>query len=187
MEVLGTVVVIEPLTRLGKQRLDVFPDPLSPITDDAQAYLFFCNQAGLFALLERRAELLLVLDLMPTEPRDDVLPIQQVKAKPFRVTPLSSPPRPPGPLGSAPSRVPGRRRDASAQTRHRCPAPITGRRKPPAATSAMRRSISRVRGHLHHRQTSAYLVGYGVHPFAPKRQGLSDRERAPGPCHMGLR
>ena len=64
MEVLRTVVVIEYLTRLGKQRLDVFSYPLGPITDDAQAHLLFRNHAGLFDLLEGLAELLFVLHLM---------------------------------------------------------------------------------------------------------------------------
>ena len=35
MEILGTVGVIEHLTRVGKQGLDMFPDPLGPVTDDA--------------------------------------------------------------------------------------------------------------------------------------------------------
>jgi hypothetical protein len=52
MEVLGTVGVIEHLTRLGKQRLDVFPDPLGPITDDAQAHLLFRNSDTLLRIIE---------------------------------------------------------------------------------------------------------------------------------------
>jgi hypothetical protein len=102
MEVLCTVVVIEYLTRLGKQRLDVFPYPLGSITDDAQAHLFFRNEAGLFELLEGLTELLFTLHLMPTEHMDDALTIKQVEAKPFRVTPLPPPPRPPRSLASAP-------------------------------------------------------------------------------------
>src|SRR5262249_12816762 len=86
----------EDLTRPGKQRLDVFPDPLGPITDDAQAHLVFRNQAGLFDLLEGLAELLVALHLMPTEHMDDALTIQQIEAKPFGVTPLAPPPRPLG-------------------------------------------------------------------------------------------
>ena len=81
VEVLGTVVVIEHLTGLGKQGLDVFPYPLGPITDDTQAHLLFRNQAGLFDLLEGLAELLLVLHLMPTEHMDDALAIEQIEAK----------------------------------------------------------------------------------------------------------
>src|SRR5262249_9683451 len=99
------VVVIEDLTRLGKQRLGMFPDPLSPITDDAQAHLLFRNQVGLFDLLEGLAELLLVLHLMPTEHMDDALTIKEVEAKPLRATPLATPPRPPRSLAS--TSVPG--------------------------------------------------------------------------------
>src|SRR5918911_4353988 len=102
MELLGTVGVIEHLTRVGKQGLDMFPDPLGPITDDAQAYLFFRHQAGLFDLLEGLAQVLLVLPLMPTEPMDDALTIQQREAKTFRVAPLPPPPRASGALASAP-------------------------------------------------------------------------------------
>jgi hypothetical protein len=43
MEVLGTVVVIAHLTSLGKESLDVFPYPLGPVTDDAEAHLRFRN------------------------------------------------------------------------------------------------------------------------------------------------
>src|SRR6266571_9339058 len=84
MEVLCTVGGIEHLTRLGKQCLDMFPYPLGPITDDAQAHLRFRNHAGLFDLLEGLAELRLVLHLVPTEHMDDPIPIHQIKAKAFR-------------------------------------------------------------------------------------------------------
>src|SRR5205085_11565884 len=92
MEVLRTVVVIEDLPRLRKQSLDMFPYPLSSITDDAEPHLLFRNHASLFDLLEGLAELLVVLHLMPTEHRDDALTIQQIEAQPFRITPLSPPP-----------------------------------------------------------------------------------------------
>src|SRR5438132_11283663 len=88
MEVLCTVVVIEHLTGLGKQCLDMFPYPLGPITDDAQAHLLFRNYPGLFDLLEGLAEFLLVLDLMPTEHMVDALAIQQIETKALGVTPL---------------------------------------------------------------------------------------------------
>src|SRR5262249_56808644 len=94
MEVLGTVVIIEHLTRVRKQGLNMFPYPLGPITDDAQAHLRFRNYPGLFDLLEGLAELRLILHLMPTEDMDDALAIQQIKAKDLGVTPLPPPPRP---------------------------------------------------------------------------------------------
>src|SRR5437879_4153263 len=102
MEVLGTVIGIEHLTGLGKQGLDMLPYPLGPITDDAQAHLFFWNHAGLFDLLEGLAELLLILHLMPTEHMDNALAINQVEAKALRVAPLSPPPRSLGTLAPAP-------------------------------------------------------------------------------------
>src|SRR5262252_9838250 len=101
MEVLRTVVVIAHLTRLGKQGLDMFPYPRAPITDHAQAHLLVRNHAGLFALLEGLPELLLILDLMPTEHMDEALAIQQIEAKAPRVAPLAPPPRPPRPFALA--------------------------------------------------------------------------------------
>src|SRR5467141_3435521 len=71
--------------------LDMFPYPLGPITDDAQAHLLFRNQAGLFDLREGLAELRLVLHLMPTEHMDDPIPIHQRKAQAFRIPPLALP------------------------------------------------------------------------------------------------
>jgi len=106
MEVLGAVRVIEHLTRLRKQGLDVFPDPLGSITDDTQAHLLFRNHTGLFDLLEGRAELRFVLALMPTEHMHDALAIEQVEAQALGIAPLPLPPRSPGPLvalaGTAP-------------------------------------------------------------------------------------
>src|SRR4029434_10576099 len=102
MEVLCTVVIIQHLTRLGKQDLDVFPYPLGPITDDAEAHLLFRNHAGLFDVLEGFTELLLILYLMPTEHMDDARAIQQREAKALRVAPLPPPPRALGPLAPAP-------------------------------------------------------------------------------------
>src|SRR6266699_2850778 len=102
MEVLLTVVVIEHLTSLGKQCLDMFPYPLGPITDDAKTHLLFRNHPGLFDLLEGLAELRFVLHLMPTEHMDDALAINQREAKALRVAPLPPPPRSLGPLAPAP-------------------------------------------------------------------------------------
>src|ERR671926_760883 len=102
MEVLGAVIVIEHLTRLRKQGLDVFPDPLGPITDDTQAHLLFRNHAGLFDLLEGCAELRFVLDLMPTEHMDDALTIEEVETKALGIAPLPPPPRSLGSRAPAP-------------------------------------------------------------------------------------
>src|SRR5215831_678274 len=102
MKVLCTVIVIEHLTGLGKQGLDMLPYPLGPITDDAQAHLLFRNHAGLFDLLKGLAELLLVLHLMPTEHMDDALAIQQIETKALGVTPLPPPPSALGTLAPVP-------------------------------------------------------------------------------------
>src|SRR5262245_61237547 len=142
MEVLGAVVIIKHLTSVGKQGLDMFPYPLSPITDDAEAHLLFWNYTGLFHLLEGLTKLLLILYLMPTEHMDDALAIQQREAKALRVAPLPPPPCPPGPLAPAPrAGLPG----AVGTGRYigpSMPNTKTGRRKRPADPAAMRRSIS---------------------------------------------
>src|SRR6266705_4636791 len=70
----------------------MFPYPLGPITDDAQAHLRFRNHAGLLDLLEGLAALRLVLPLMPTEHMDDALAIKQIETKALGVTPLPPPP-----------------------------------------------------------------------------------------------
>src|SRR5919206_879429 len=80
----------------------VFPYPLGPITDDAQAHLLCRNQACFFDLLEGLAELRLILHLMPTQHMDNALTIQQIKAKALGVAPLPPPPRPFGPRASWP-------------------------------------------------------------------------------------
>ena len=171
LEVLGPVVVMEPLTRLGTQGLDVSSCPLGPITDDAQAYLLSRNHASLFALLEGLAELLLIVHLMPTAPMDDALAINQIEAKALGVPPLAPPPRPFGPRASlAPSGAPGRCRDASAHRLHRCPTPspegaidqLTQRRGA-ARLSSRDGATSNTVGPVGH------LVSHGVHPCAPKR------------------
>src|SRR5947207_15977796 len=139
VEILGTVVVIEHLTRLGKQGLDVFPYPLGSITDDAQAHLFFRNHAGLFELLEGLAELLVALHLMPTEHMDDALTIKQIEAQPFRVTPLSPPPRPLGPR--VPASLLGLPRTVGT-ARHISPIDAQHQARTPSAASGHRGNAS---------------------------------------------
>src|SRR5215467_8035587 len=80
----------------------MFPYPLGPITDDAQAYLRFRNYPGLFDLLEGLAKLLLVLYLMPTEHMDDALAIKQIEPKALGITPLPPPPSALGALALLP-------------------------------------------------------------------------------------
>src|SRR5215470_9449102 len=102
MEGRGPGVIIQPLTRLGQQGLDVLPAPLGPITDDAAAPLLFRHPAGLFALLEGGAALLVVLDLMPTEHMDDARAIPQREAQALGLAPLAPPPGSPSPRAPAP-------------------------------------------------------------------------------------
>src|SRR5215210_659311 len=174
MEVRGTVVIIEHLTGLGKQCLDVFPYPLGPITDDAQAHLLFRNQASLFDLFEGLAELLLILHLMPTKHMDDTLAIKQIEAKALGVSPLPPPPRPFGPRASWPllglSGAVGTRRhigSIDAQHHHRTAKATSGHRG-----NAPLDLLARWR-HIQHRQALGHLVSHGVHSFAPKPRASS--------------
>src|SRR5262245_13437550 len=168
MEVLGAAVIIKHLTSVWKQGLDMFPYPLSPITDDAEAHLLFWNYTGLFHLLEGLTKLLLILYLMPTEHMDDALAIQQIKAKALRVAPLPPPPRPPGPLAPAPrAGLPG----TVGTGRYIGPINAQHQDRPAKATSghggdAPLDLLAR-RYHVQHGQPRAHVVGYGVHPFAP--------------------
>src|SRR5215470_4433830 len=179
MEVLCTVVIIQHLTRLGKQGLDVFPDPLGPITDDAEAHLLFRNHAGLFDLLEDRAELLFVLYLMPTEHMDDALAIQQIEAKALGIAPLSPPPRSPGPRAPAPlAGLPGTigtgRHIGAINAQHQdWTAKAPYRHRGDTSLDLLSR-----RGHVQHGQILGHLVGHGVQPFAPEvhpRQIIKER------------
>src|SRR6266540_4198640 len=102
MEVLRTVVIIEHLTGVGKQGLDVFPYPRGAISYHTQPYLRFGNQARRFDLCEGLAELFLILHLMPTQEMHDPVAIDQIEAKALRVTPLPTPPSPLGPLEPLP-------------------------------------------------------------------------------------
>ena len=100
MDVLRTVILIEHLARVRKQGLDVFPYPLGAIGYHTQPHVVFRDEAGLFDLLERLAELLLILYLMPTQEMDDALAIEEIEAKALGVPPLAAPQCPLGPLPS---------------------------------------------------------------------------------------
>src|SRR5262245_45010354 len=91
MEILLTVIVVEPLARPGKQRLDVFPNPRGPITDHTKPYLILWNQPCLFALLAGLTQLFLVLHLVPAQEMDDALVIDQRKPKALGISPLAVP------------------------------------------------------------------------------------------------
>src|SRR4029450_9231732 len=100
MEVLLTVIIVQPLTGTGKQRLDVFPYPRGSIADDTKPHLIFRNQARFFDLLQGFAKLRLILHLMPTEQMDKAFLIHQIEAKALGIAPLAVPRCPSGPRGT---------------------------------------------------------------------------------------
>jgi hypothetical protein len=150
MEVLRTVGVIEALTRLGTQRLAVCPEPLGSIADDAQAPLLFRHQASLLALRESLAELRVAVHLMPTEPRDDALTLQQREAQPLRLTPRAPPPRPLG------SRVPASRLGRPSAVR-------TGRHLSPRDAQHPDRTAEATRGHRGDASQALLTRGCHIH------------------------
>src|SRR5215470_5227496 len=81
VEVLGTVIVVEYLTSLGKQRLHVFPYPLGAIAYHTQPHRLLGDHARVFHLLQGFAQVLFIVDLMPTEHMDNALAIEQVEPK----------------------------------------------------------------------------------------------------------
>src|SRR5215510_5001099 len=115
VEVLGTVVIVEHLTRLREHRLDLLPDPLGPIADDAQPHGVLGNQSGIFDLVQGFAHIVVAVHLMPAEHMHDALAIEEIEAKPLGFAPLVVPPGPSGALpclARAPaSRTVGARRD----------------------------------------------------------------------------
>src|SRR5262245_66131810 len=100
MDVLRTVIIIEHLARLRKQGLDVFPYPLGAIGYHTQPPVVFRDEAGLLDLLERLAEVLFSLSLMPTQEMDDALTIEEREAQALGVPPLAAPQCPLDPLPS---------------------------------------------------------------------------------------
>ena len=91
MEVLLTVTVVEHLAGTGKKRRNVLPNPRSPIADHTQSDVIFWNQPRLFDLRESGAKLRFVLDLMPTQQRDNALVIDQIKPEALGISPLAVP------------------------------------------------------------------------------------------------
>jgi hypothetical protein len=71
MEVLSTVVIIEPLTGRGEHGLDVFPSPLRAIRYHTEPGCVFWNHARFFDVLERLPELPRGLHLMPAPKMHD--------------------------------------------------------------------------------------------------------------------
>src|SRR5262249_36135114 len=148
----------------GKQGLEMFPDPLGSITDDAEAHLLFRNDTGLFDLLEGLTELRLVVHLMPTQQMHDAVLIKEGEAHALRIAPLAAPPCPLGPrTASSRTALPGAvgpRRDTGpidAQHHHR--ATLVARRY---HSDAPRHPRTR-RHYLRHRQPFGSLIRHCVH------------------------
>ena len=171
VDIWRTVGRIEPLTGVGQQRLDVFPDPLGPIGHHPQPPVVFRKHAGLLDLSERFATLLLRLHVMPTQEMHDPITITQIQAPALRVTPLPPPPRPLGPC----TPLPRLGRAGTLGTRwHRGPVePQYHHRTPPPARchrgNTPRDRVARGR-HLQHRQALSHMVGPRVHPFTAQPQ-----------------
>jgi hypothetical protein len=91
------MVIVEYLTRLGKQRLHVFPYPRGPIAHHTKPHAIFGNQPGVFDFWQGIAKIALVLHLMPTEQVDHAPLINEIKAKAFGIAPRPLPLRPLGP------------------------------------------------------------------------------------------
>jgi hypothetical protein len=98
MEILRTVIIVEDLSGLRKQRVDIFPYPGRSIANHAKSHLIFGNQAGFFDLFQSLTGFGLSLHLMPTEQMHNALPIDQIKAESLDLTPLAFPPRALGPM-----------------------------------------------------------------------------------------
>src|SRR5215217_43489 len=91
MKISLTVIVVEHLAGIGKERLDVLPNPRSPIADHTKSNLIFGYQARFFDLLEGVTQLFLVLHLMPAQHMDNALVIDQIKPKALGIAPLAVP------------------------------------------------------------------------------------------------
>src|SRR5262245_5375573 len=77
------MVIVEYLTGMGKHRLDLLPDPLGPITDDAQPHGLLGNETRVFDLLQGLAQFLVRGHLMPAEHMHNTVTIEQVKPNPL--------------------------------------------------------------------------------------------------------
>ena len=91
MKIFLTVIVVEHLAGIGKERLDVLPNPRSPIADHTKSNLIFGYQGRFFDLLEGVTQLFLVLHLMPAQHMDNALVIDQIKPKALGIAPLATP------------------------------------------------------------------------------------------------
>src|SRR5215468_5651531 len=117
MEILGTMVIVEHLAGVRKQRLHVLPYPVGPIADDTQSHRVLGNQASLFDLLQGSSQVVVTLHLVPAEQMNDAVAVQQVEPKPFGLVPRMAPPGATSSIasltGAAPARAVGTGRHIS--------------------------------------------------------------------------
>src|SRR5688500_10985939 len=164
VEVLCTVIVVENLTRLGEQRLHVFPYPLGTIAHHTQPHGLLRDQAGIFHLLQGLAQLMFILHLMPTQHMDDALTIEEVEAKPLRFAPLMAPSCPSRPVARLPRAAP-----ASALRSRWHIGPINPQHQHRTAKTAGRDlgyapiHLLAGRRHLYHPEPLGHLVRERVH------------------------
>src|SRR5919198_1754169 len=111
MEILGTMVIVEHLAGVRKQRLHVLPYPVGPIADDTQSHRVLGNQASILDLLQGVSQVVVTLPLVPAEQMHDAVAVQQVEPKPFGLVPGMTPPGATGSIarltGAAPARAVG--------------------------------------------------------------------------------
>src|SRR5712692_3944216 len=91
MQILRTMIVIEELAGAGKKLGEPRPDPCGPSRNDTQADLLFGDQPGGLDRRQGGKQLLLTLDLMPTEQVDTTVTGDQRAAKACGFVPLARP------------------------------------------------------------------------------------------------
>src|ERR1041384_6485683 len=106
MEILGTMVIVEHLAGVRKQRLHVLPYPVGPIAEDTQSHRVLGQQASLFDLLQGFSQVIVTLHLVPAEKMHDAVAVQQVKPKPFSLVPGMTPPGATGSIARLPGAAP---------------------------------------------------------------------------------
>src|SRR5262249_41584015 len=96
VEVLGAMIVIQDLRSRGEKHPHPAPDPFGPVGHHTQSHLFLRNHTGGLDLRQGGKEVLVALDLVPTEEVDDPVLGDQIEPKPLGFAPL---PLPAGTLG----------------------------------------------------------------------------------------
>src|SRR5215468_8156185 len=98
--------IVEYLPGMGKHRLDLRPDPLGPITDDAQPPGLLGHEARVFDRLQSLTPFLVRGHLRPAEHMHKTLTIEQGKPQPLGFAPFVVPSRPTGAMPCLPWTAP---------------------------------------------------------------------------------